>query len=93
MTASIVSWAFQAIIICVLVLYAKRGGCDWTRELAKRRLTWGITIVVLVQVGQFIRESDGHSLGLLYNVQWVAVYWIARAVFRLKELNRKPQKV
>jgi hypothetical protein len=92
MTAYVFSWAFQAIVICVLVLYAKRAGCDWTRELAKRRLAWGITIVVLVQVGQLIRESEGHSLSLLYHVQWVGVYWIARAAFRLKYLKKETAK-
>jgi len=55
-------------------------------------LWWGITIVVLVQIGQFIRESEGHSLGLLYHIQWIGVYWIALATFRLKDLKKETAK-
>ena len=94
MMAYIVSWVFQAIIICVLVLWArsKKVKCGWTYEFAKRRLVWGISIVVLVQIGQFIRESEGHGLGLLYHIQWVGVYWIALATFRLKDLKKEAAK-
>jgi hypothetical protein len=89
MMVYLVSWAFQGIIVCVLVLWARsrRAKCGWTQAFAKRRLVWGISIVVLVQVGQFIRESEGHSLSLLYHIQWVGVYWISLATFRLKDLK------
>jgi hypothetical protein len=89
------SWAFQAVIVCVLVLFArsKRYRCSWTREFANRRLWWGIATVAFVQIASFIRETtEGHGIGIFYHVQWIGVYWIALSTFRLKDLKKEVQE-
>ncbi len=72
---------------------AQWASCDWTHEFANRRLRWGIATVAFVQIAAFIRETtEGHGLGIFYHIQWIGVYWIALATFRLKDLKNEAEK-
>jgi hypothetical protein len=86
----LVSWAIQAVFVVVLVLSARsrRFKCVWTREFAWRRLNWGIITVAIVQIATFIRNTtEGRGVGIFYHIQWIGIYWIALASFRLKDLK------
>ena len=90
------SWAFQLIVILLLITYARtrRHGCGWPDRYAWRRLNWGIAIVSVVQLATFIRNTtEGRGIGFLYHVQWIGVYWIALATFRLRDLKREAKSV
>ncbi len=85
------SWVIQAFLVLILVgsARARRNHCAWTRDLAKRRLSWGIVTVLVIQSLQFYREaSTGHGVGPLYHIQWIGVFWIARSLFRLQDLKK-----
>jgi hypothetical protein len=90
MTRYIVSWVFQLALVFVLVFSAKARArsCQWSLSKAGTKLLWGISIVVIVQILEFIQEATSdHGLGLLYHIQWIGVYWIALSVYRSKYLR------
>lgn len=92
MTTFIAWWVFQVVLVLILVFQAKSRAstCKWDAKLTERRLTWGISIVVIIQIADFFEEysSPGHhGLGPLYHIQWIGVYWIALAVYRRKYLR------
>jgi hypothetical protein len=93
MTGYIVSWAFQLALVLVLVFSAKARArsCQWSLSKAETKLLWGISIVVIVQICEFVEEATSdHGVGLLYHIQWIGVYWIALAVYRRKYLRSSP---
>jgi hypothetical protein len=86
--------AIQAVIVLVLVGVARLNGrkCQWNVHQSEIKLILGISIVVFVQLADFIVETtENKGLGILYHIQWIGVYWIALAIFRgryLREAKR-----
>ena len=78
-------WIFQVLLVFSLVWAAKssRNKCRWNVEQVKRKLAWGIFIVVFVQIADLYKELTlNKGLGIFYHIQWIGVYWIALAVDR-----------
>ena len=90
MTRYIVWWVFQLALVLVLVSTAKARArsCQWDRAKAENKLLFGISIVVIVQICEFVQEATSdHGIGPLYHIQWIGVYWIALSVYRSKYLR------
>lgn len=86
----IASWVFQLLMVLALILTAKARGrkCQWNVDKTKSRLGWGVSIVAIVQIAQFVKEAtQDQGLGILYHIQWIGVYWIALAVYRRKYMR------
>ena len=87
----VLTWALLAATAFAMVALARARAreCGWTASEAIRKLWWGISIVAVVQIADFVRETtEGKGLGLLYHIQWVGVYWISLAVLRRRKLRQ-----
>lgn len=93
-------WAiwWGVALALVLTARARRQRCTWDSRRAKRRLVVGIVIIAAAQIGtRLVLRAYGPRivftvpvfiLALPGYIQWFGVYWIAMAIFRLRDLKK-----